>query len=227
MEFLLGDAQKYNADIVSAVKSIIDKNGNISNIYGNGALNVYTGLDMLTLSLEGDRQTNSACAKLFKRSFFKNVRFEEGRSINEDGFYLFQCYALRPIVVQHNVSVYNYFIRSNSNSRNAFSEKYLDMLYFVDRKKEIIMKDFPELKKHIVTMEVSTNLFFLEILCRTTDKKYKPYINNSIKLVSCHYKDFYCINKHERMMAWIVYHRLYHIYKLLVRVKNRMDRGKQ
>lgn len=220
IEFLLKDIFDYNADMASAVKTAVYPDGNETNPYTNHESKIYEGLDMLMLSLDGERQTNSACAKLFNRAKFCSVRFEEGKSINEDGFYLFQCYTLKPTVIQHNESVYKYYIRSNSNSRNEFSEKYLDMLYFAEKKKEIVNKCFPELNSKVVTMEISTHLFFLEILCRTTEKKYDKYVRNSIDFVRKNLKTFKCINSHEMKMARIVGNGLYPLYKLAYRVRS-------
>ena len=219
IDFLMNDILQHHADMASAVKSLVGADGTISSIYEDHSLNIYSGKDMLRLSLEGERQTNSACAKLFRYSTFHAVRFAEGKSINEDGFYLFQCYALLPTVVQHNESIYLYYIRSGSNSRNAFSDKFFDMLYFCEKKKDIVKRDFPELSKHLITMEVSVHLFFLEILCRTTEKKYKEAQNESIRIVKKYYPVFCCMNKHERQMAWIVAHGLYPLYKWAVRLK--------
>jgi glycosyltransferase involved in cell wall biosynthesis len=219
IEFLMQDVLKYKADMASAVKTIVYSNGGRSCVFDDRALHVYSGLDMLNLSLDGDRQTNSACAKIFKYQTFSKMRFVEGRRINEDGFYLFQCYTLRPKVVQHNESIYLYYIRENSNSRSAFSDKYFDMLYFCDRKKEIIFQQFPELSEKLITMEVSTNLFFLDVLCRTKEKKYRVFQKRSIKLVKSYYSRFYSINKHERQVAWIVAHGLYPLYKAFIRLK--------
>jgi hypothetical protein len=93
------------------------------------------------------------------------------------------------------------------------------MLYFCELKKEIIERDFPELTDKLVTMEVSVHLFFLEILCRTTDAKYKPAQKASIQIVKKYYRVFQCMNRHERQMARIVAYGLYPIYKRLVRLK--------
>ena len=209
----------YDADMASAVYSMVSAEGKITSIYEVHELHIYSGLDALMLSLDGDRQTNSACAKLYRTSSFQKIRFVEGKSINEDGFYLFQCYTLKPTIVQHNESIYLYYIRKSSNSRDAFSDKYFDMLYFCEQKKKIIKQDFPKLSDKLITMEVSAHLFFLEILCRTTDKKYKNAQANSIRIVKQNYKDFYCINKHERKMAWIVANDLFPLYKWAVRMK--------
>lgn len=219
VSFLMEDMREYQVDMVSAVKSRVAADGTVSCQYDDHMLHRYEGLDMLKLSLDGERQTNSACAKLFRRSTFGHLRYVEGKNINEDGFFLFQCYTLKPTVVQHNESIYLYYIRSNSNSKNLFSDKYFDMLYFCERKKEIIQRDFPELSDRLITMEVSVHLFFLEILCRTTDTKYREAQKASIQVVKRYYRDFECMNRHERVMARIVAYGFYPIYKRVIRMK--------
>lgn len=220
IEILLQDIHSYNADLTSAVKNRIRIDGTLLNKYEDQTVTIYQGVDPLVLSLQGDSQTNSVCAKLFKRSMFGKLRFVEGRHVNEDGFFLFEAYALKPTVVQHNINVYLYYERDGSNSRSAFSDKYFDMLYFVEKKKEIINKDFPELSNLLMSMEVRVNLMFLEILCRTTNKKYKQAQKNSINLVRRFYSSFDCKDKHKQRMAWIVTHGFYPLYKLAVRLKH-------
>ena len=219
IELLLNDASAYHADIVSAVKTTIDTDGYIHCAYEDGLVNVYDGLVPLKMSLEYDRQTNSACAKLFSRSFIGNLRFVDGRTINEDGYFIFQCYARCPVLVQHNVSVYQYYVHLNSSSRECFSEKYFDMIYFADEKMKYIRDNHPDLMKSAINMEVSTHLFFLEVLCRTNDKKYITARDNSIRIVKKNYRLYVTQNRHEHKMAKIVRLGLYPIYKMLWRVK--------
>ena len=218
VEFLLNDALSYKADIVSAVKRIINPDSSVYSPYDDGKCSVYSGVDMVELSLDGERQTNSACAKLFKRSFLGEIRFEEGRSINEDGFFLFECYVKEPVLVQHNVCIYNYYVRGNSSTRSGFSDKYFDMLYFCDRKRQIIKKKYPFLDEKMSNQEVTTNIFFLEALCKTKDKAYKKYQKESIKLVKQRYKTYTSMNEHERKMAKIIRFGLFPLYKFAVRL---------
>ncbi len=218
IKILVEDANRYNADIVSAVKQIIKEDGSVYSPYDNGECTVYEGIDSLELSLDGERQTNSACAKLFKRSFLGDIRFEEGRSINEDGFFLFECYVKFPKLVQHNVCIYNYYVRSNSSTRSAFSEKYFDMLYFCDRKREIIDELFPQLDSKMTNQEVTTNIFFLEALCKTKDKAYTKHQKKSIKFIKENYKAYTTMNEHEKKMARIIRYGLYPLYKFAVRM---------
>lgn len=223
IEFLLNNAVLEDADISSAVKWHVLQNGEKACAYNDGKRYVYDGLDGINLSLDGERQTNSACAKLYKKSFIGETRFVEGKNINEDGFFLFECYVKQPKMVQHNECVYKYFIRDNSSSRKEFSEKYLDMLYFSDKKKEIVDEKFPFLKHKVLGMETSAHLFFLEALCRTSEKKYRKYEKASIKLVRKNYREYEPMYDHEKKFAKIVYWGLYPVYKLFIRVRNKIS----
>ena len=219
VDILIKDAHQYGADIVSAIKR---KNGGKRNvIYSdeNEKIFVYRDEEALLLSLDGDKNTNSACAKLFKATFIKGILFEDGKSINEDGFFIFQCYIKKPVLVQHNVAVYQYNVVENSNSRQFFSDKYFSMIYFCDRKKEIITYRYPHCIERMYNMEVRTHLQFLEVLCRTNDKKYSDTHKESVQTVRRLYQYHKPINAHHKRMAWIVAHGLYPLYKKTVRIK--------
>ncbi len=219
VELLLSHALEYSADIVSAVKSTIDINGNEHCVYDDEEFNIYEGITPLKMSLEYDRQTNSACAKLFNKKFIGNTRFAAGRNINEDGYFIFECYSRMPKLVQHNISVYNYYVNKNSSSRREFSEKYFDMLYFAEKKMKYIKVNYPDLLSSANNMMVSTHLFFLEVLCRPKQSKYKKAQKESIRLVRTMYKQYTTLNKHEKKIALIVVLGLFPVYKFLVRMK--------
>ena len=219
VEFLLRDMMEYAADMVSAVKTLVYFDGTSKSPYDDGKTYVYDGVESIKRSLLYDRQTNSACAKLFAKEMFSDVRFAEGHSINEDGYFMFECYAKMPKVVQHNVSIYRYNIRENSNSRFGFSEKFFDMIYFSDLKMQYIQENLSELIELAKDMEVSTHLFFLEVLCRTNDVQYKEDEKNSIRIVRKRFFKYRPINKHERKMAALVAFGLYPLYKIAFRLK--------
>lgn len=218
IEILLKDARNYEADIVSA-----SMNSNHISIdtehLPKEEYSIYYDTTPLLLSLKGDFNTVSACAKLFKSSFINGIYFEEGKNINEDGFFIFQCYLKKPKLVQHDVSVYQYVVRKNSNSRQFFSEKYLSMLHFCECKKELIEKNFPQYIEQMYNMEVRTHLQFLQVLCRTNDKKFQKLYKDSVKTVRRLYRYHHPINKHHKILIWIVILGLYPLYKLAIHLK--------
>ena len=219
VDILLQDAYEYEADIVSGTKKVVDEKGNIFSAYDDGGCTVFKENEAFLLSLAGDRNTNSVCAKLFKSVFIYGCFFEEGKNINEDGFFIFQCYMKNPILVQRNVAVYQYNIVKNSNSKQRFSDNFVSMLYFCKKKKALVEKEFPQYIDQAYNMEVRTHLQFLQVLCRTNEKKYKKTHKESVRTVRRLYRYHKPINEHHKKLAWIVLHGLYPIYKIVIRLK--------
>ena len=219
VEILLRDAYKYNADLVSA-ELINEESACIPrDIQDDISYAVFDEEKSILLSLDGDPSTFSACAKLYRTAFIKDIRFEEGETINEDGFFVFQCCINKPVFVRHSIPVYQYNVRQGSSSRQKFSDKYLSILRFFDRKKEIIAAQFPHYLDRIYNMEVRVNLELLQVLCSTTEKKYRSLQKQCIRTV-CKLREFHHpINEHYRRLEWIVTHGIYPIYKLIVRKK--------
>ena len=219
VDMLLNEALKNKADIISALKDFGGKNSNCIVADNDFEIVHYSKDDSLLLSLLGDENTNSACAKLFKATFINECFFEEGKNINEDGFFIFQCCIRKPLWIQYNTVVYKYNNRENSNSRQCFSEKYYSMLYFCEKKKEIIKEKFPQYMEQAYNMEVRTHLQFLDVLCRTDEKKYKDTYKESVRVVRRLKKYHKPINSHHKMLALIVSLGLYPLYKAAVRFK--------
>ena len=219
VEIMVQDATRYHADTVSALQRIVSKDRVMEDVRETDRCVVYQGDDPILLSLQGDKNTVSACAKLFKTSFIQGISFEEGKNINEDGFFVFRCYGRKPRLVQHNVYVYQYNLRQDSNSRQRFSDKYLSMLYFCERKKEFLQSEFPLYVEQRNNMEVRTNLELLQVMCSNTEKKYKHVQKECIKTVRRLYAYHKPIHSHHKMLAWIIVHGLYPLYKLAVRLK--------
>lgn len=213
VEALLSDAAEYEADIVWAPK----KNG--ENDCKEDIYTVFRDDQSLLLSLNGEPNTNAVWSKLFKKSFIDGIRFEEGKNINEDGFFMFQCYLRKPVFVRHRITVYNYNTRQDSCSRQAFAEKYFAMLYFCERKKELVAKYCPQYIERAYNMEVRTHLQFLDVLCRTNDKKYKDAHKDSVRTVQRLHRYHKPINDHHKKLAWIVANSFYPLYKKAIRFK--------
>ena len=217
-EILLRDAGKYGADIVWAPQKPIGGN---RSAYEEGTYIVYRETESLLLSLKGVHNTNAVWGKLFKAGFITGISFEEGKNINEDGFFMFQCYMRQPVFLRHNVPVYRYNTRPGSSSRQTFTDKYLSMLYFCERKKELIAAHYPQYTEQAYNMEVRTNIQMLDLLCRTTDKKYLALQRQCVNAVRRLYRYHKPINDHHKMLARVAAYRLYPLYKMVIRLRYR------
>ena len=219
VEILLKTAEEHNADIVSGAHSKVDVQGHEHCCDNDGKITVYEGDDPLILSLKYDRRTSSVWAKLFSKKIIDKVFFVEGHNINEDGYFVFECCEKNPRLVQLNKCIYKYYIRDGSSTRGVFSEKYFDMIYFSNLKMKYVLENHPSLIELAKDMEVSTNLFLLEVLCRDYDGKYKSETKKSIRIVRRRYFKYKPINKHEKKMATIVAFGLYPLYKRIFMAK--------
>lgn len=213
---LVQDILVYGADIVWAPHKMVGKS---ATDYEDNVYTQYRNTESLLLSLDGVHNINSVWGKLFKTEFIAGLYFEEGKNINEDGFFMFQCYLRNPFFLRHNILVYRYNTRPDSCSRQTFTDKYLSMLYFCDRKKELIAANYPQYMEQAHNMEVRTHLQFLDVLCRTTERRYKELQKQSIQTVQKLYQYHKPVNDHHRMLAWVVKHGLYPLYKWGVRMK--------
>ena len=219
VELLLREAKRYGADIVSGNMQRVDEWIDFDFCCKDNERMIFRNDESILLSLKGDLRTESACANLFKRDIVCDIWFAEGKNIHEDGFFMFQCYEKKPLLIQLNRSIYQYKVREGSSSRQIFSDKYLSMLYFCERKKEVISMNYPQYIEDAYNMEVRTNLQLLDLLCYTAKKEYRQLQKQCLQTVRklCSYHK--PIRSHHKQLAWIVCARLYFIYKILIRLK--------
>ena len=222
VEVLVRDAKEYGADIVSAT-DVATYKGGVEIVGDNdGKYSIFKNEEPLLLSLSGYHYMSSACVKLFKNEFIKEVRFEEGKNINEDGFFIFQCCVKKPLIVHHNVPVYKCNYREGSSSRQKFSDKFLSICYFCDKKREIIEELYPQYINQFYNNEVRTYLQLLDILCSAECNKYKDLQKKCVRTIRRLYKYHHPVNKHHKRLALWVILGLYPLYKLAVRIKYKM-----
>ena len=219
IEVLINDIIEYQAHIVSASKCFVTIDGTMNSSDYDESVHIYEGDEMIKRSLDYDRYTRSLHSKLFDRGFIKDITFVESHNINEDGYFLFECYIKHPKVVQHNVSLYKYYQRENSASNGGFSAKYLDMLYFCDLKYKYICDNMPQYLEKAKDMVVRTNLLFLDVFCRSTGRQYIKAQRRCVKTVRKFRKHHHPINDHYNKLEHIVVWGLYPVYKFVFQLK--------
>lgn len=91
-----------------------------------------------------NNQYDSVWGKMFIANIAKKNRFVNGKQINEDVFYVFECLLHCKSIAEINYPVYQYLVHETSASHAAFSEKFYDILYFMEEKIRILNEHFPE-----------------------------------------------------------------------------------
>ena len=186
----------------------------------NETVEVLNGLQVVPLAMEF--VSSSACAKLIKKEFIKGITFEEGRSVHEDGFFMFECYLRQPRVAIYNKIVYLYTKRNGSASRSVFSENKLDVMYFLEKKVNIMKKLYPDMKEEVHYFQVRTHLSFLQMLCSDNDNKFRTVAQSSCRFILMNRKiKTDRLLKYEKRIYYAVRLRLYPVYKFLIQMTRR------
>ena len=212
LETLYNDIITYKADISCCLMCSDSEVGSES--LQNGIFEIWKDKDALIKSLEDNHFTYSSCAKLYRKDFLGDTRFEEGRKIHEDSYFVFCCFYKEPTVVVNNVGIYNYRKNSESASHADFSEKFFDILYFADEKRKRVLASHPEYSDYVNNMIVKANLAMLHIFCNVGHGQYKKEINECIKTVKSLRKYFVPAVPGDRKWFWIVTNNLYHVFRI-------------
>lgn len=217
LEILHKDITTFNADISCAGGG--KHYSDTKEAFEKSKYMIWTGSDAIKKSLLGNGHTHSACRKLYKRSFVGDTRFDEGGKIHEDGFFVFCCFLKEPVVVLRNVNIYYYRHNPDSISNAGFSERFLDVLYFADKKRDLVNDLYPEFEAETNSMIVRANLVMLNLFCRTNDKKYKKDIKRCINTVKRLKKFFVPVMPIDKKLLFVVTNNLYGVFRVYHKIK--------
>lgn len=215
LEDLLSSAVSNDADIVC---------GNYYNDSFKKKEAVYKNEEALILCLEDKPEIYSSCAKLYRKEFIGEVRFVDGRKIHEDSFFVFQLCVKKPVFAVEKKEVYKCNATENSASRGRFDSKFLDILWFLEKKSEIIDADFKHLKEKFLNLRIKTNMALLYKMFTTPDLpcEYKNIEKECIKTVNKLKKHFIPVISIDKKMFFIITMHLYKPAKLIYKIKNRL-----
>ncbi len=221
LESLLDLISKYNADISAMSRIYLNEDGSVKVARQDiGVIEIWEGITPLLKHSQDHIAGHSVGEKLFRKELIKDIRFEEGKKVNEDSFFSFECFSKAQRVVFSDVAIYEYYNTETSSSKNGFSDKYLDILYFAEKKAEIIRRSFPLLEKYIPSIIIRANISILLNLCQTYKEKYKALEKECIKTIKNSLKEFIPTTKLEKRFTFIIKHNLFSFYKLYSYLKH-------
>lgn len=215
LETLLYLIKKHDAEISAGSKVYLYNDGRIERQSAdNTEEEIWEGITPLKKHVEDHSTGHSVYSKLYKRSIVQNIRFEEGRKVNEDSFFSFQCFAKAKKMVYLDTGIYRYYKTPDSASRAGFSDKFFDILYFAQRKVDIINNSFPELKNYVTSIIIRANIYLLFNLCKTYDRKYRAAEKECLKRIKALNKRYTPVLPYEKRFLKIIKMNLFSLYKL-------------
>ena len=211
----------HGCDIAACTKRSYRPDGSSFKTEYPEELENWSGRQGTEASLCDHPATYSVWGKLFCRSAIGEIRFEEGRRIHEDSYFIFECMLREPRVTVSNTETVRYNISDNSASRDAFSDKYYDILYFAEKKKEQVAAEAPELAPLAENMLIKAHMALLKKLTLSNDPRYKETEKSSLRYVREHRRAYIPSGASDNRLFRYILFRLYYPRKLILLKRKR------
>lgn len=180
ISFLFNLAKKYNSELTMGKQYVRYSDKTIDT--GSGNIYELNSHDTLEKMLYGEDFDVSAWAKLYKKELFKDVRFPVGR-LFEDAATTYKLIDKSKKIVLSSKPIYNYIIRDNSITNEAFNEKKFDLILSTEEMTRFVINKYPDLKKACDRRLMYSYLSTLTqlIKCKKVKKEYKDRLMKYIK----------------------------------------------
>lgn len=184
-------------------------------------VDIWQGKEGLRQSLLDNPATYSVWGKLYRRDVIADTWFVEGKRIHEDSFFLFETLAREKNVAVTNVHSVYYYLTDNSASRAVFSDRFLDILYFADRKLQIVEEKYPEYHDEARNMLVKANMALLKAMPLAIDNQYQDVEKQCIRTVIANAQHFKPAIPTDRILFLFIRLHLFWLYKQIYRLLRR------
>ena len=211
------------ADLVIFGIKIQEFNGKIHYMNNTNLQNEWTKNEALNEFFSRKKLNVGVHTKMFSKDIISKNRFEEGRKINEDKYFLFTSILLAKKIVYKDICKYLYIRRKGSASNSDYSPKYKDTIYFSKKILNDISKNYPMFYIDAYKDLQNSRLFTFRKLCKKKENfiKYKQdYIElkNEIKNWKLKYlKGYKLINKLDiifiKFFGNLYFHIISNVYK--------------
>ena len=144
IDYLFGLIKKYDVELSICPYTVIINNTKKYNFGKNNIEELMDTERCLKRMLCEEGFTVSACAKMYKKSLFDDIKFPVNKLCEDNGTtykLMFKC----DNIAYGNISKYNYFKRPNSIMTSKFNIKRMDLLDLTDTMCDDIEKKYPNI----------------------------------------------------------------------------------
>lgn len=184
-------------------------------------VDVWADKEGVRQSLLDNPATYSVWGKLYRRDVIADLHFVEGKRIHEDSFFLFEALTQEKGMAVSNVHTVNYYLTQGSATRAGFSEKFLDILYFADRKFQIAREQYPEFEHEARNMQIKANMALLKAMALGGEADYRHVEKQCIRVVNANARYFKPAITIDKVLFLFIRLRIFWLYKQIYRFLRR------
>ena len=160
----------------------------------------------------------SACAKLYDRSLFSDIRYPKGE-LHEDLGTTYKLFAKAGTVALVRVEGYYYYVRPGSIQNSPFTQKKMVQLKFAQEQKAFLDKRFPELQ--MATTDRLVSECFNMLFCMVGQPEFDAERRELQRIVKANRKRLIFDKGTSRktrfgcMLSYFGFHTTWIVYKIL------------
>lgn len=171
-EIMYENAIRNDADLSMLSPVIKYLNGKIKYFNNTKVCFMWNSKEALRNFFKGNIFDIATYTKLLRKDLAQKIRFEKGKSIHEDKFFVYQAIKNAKKIYFEDICKYIYIKRENSVSTSKFNKKKFDAVYFAEK----ILKDVKSSNDSILIKEAyvdtcMTKLLILRRIYRDKDAK--------------------------------------------------------
>lgn len=130
--------------------------------------------------------TISACAKMYNKTLFDNIRFPLNKLCEDNGT-TYKLIMKCPTIAYGNIAKYNYLIRKDSITTSSFNIKKMDLIELVDMMCDDIYNKYPSLEDVILKKRNNARFSILRQLLEEDNTRYLNIQNEIINYLKNNY----------------------------------------
>ena len=223
-EVLYNDIVKYHADISICSYKEVNEYFQPKNIRDNNKIEIYEGIDSLNQLYKNNRvKFIVAWNKLYDKSIFKNLRYEEGK-IHEDELIIHKLLLSSKLVTYNSKEMYYYLQREDSIMKKEYSISNLSYINALSDRIILFYKEGLDELQERAESEYLSNFFKYYFLVKEKDmynlKEFKSNFIDILKIIIK--KDRYTLKE---KISWLIFCLNENTYKKYI-MKGRIISGK-
>lgn len=211
--------EESDSDMVVCGSEIHNFDGSVEYRYNQSNTIVYSKDQAISKFLLGDKFCIGVWSKLYKREVALSSRFEKGKKMHEDKYYIFNTLLNSNKICYFDMPLYIYIKHDQSVTYSNFDRRWFDVVYFSSEILKTVNDNIPEHVNEAKYNDIYSKMFVLRRLFWSN--KHKDYAKEALELQTDITRNmdkdvFKLLSKGNKIEFWLLKNNVW-LYTVLVR----------
>lgn len=187
----------------------------------NEEIEIMNSKEILSYMFLKNERLSVPWGKLYRRSLFKTIRFQEGITFGEDMLVAHILFAKANIIVLDHFSSYYYSQEGVSAVRSSYNEKKLMRIVAAKRWLDFTKDNYPEIYKDAFYRYIIIIINECSLICSWDDKRAKYvfyHIAEELKSRKKIIKEQNILSINDKIKSFFIIHKMFYFYRIVRKI---------